>query len=488
MVGKKIKGVEKLSTGIKGFDTMMEGGIPKGRLILVTGTAGTGKTVLLNEFLYRGITEHGENGVFVTYEESPEDIIRNVGNFGWDYEELQKQEKLAFVDFSSSQPQMEEVSGGYDLSPILLRIKQAVKKTGARRIVLDSIAALFNQFSDSRIVRRIIYQISRELKEMGVTGMLTAEQVGREETFSRFGVEEFVTDGVLELSLEAGEQQLRRKICVMKMRGTGYRSGVVEFDITQTGIKVYPKITVNTGSGADVELALSSRRKTGIPGMDKALGGGFPKGYIVLVSGNTGSGKTLSGMQFLNEGMENGEKCVYVALEEPIQQLKKTAKAHGWDLHAHEKKGALEFIKTNLIDFSPNELLANITEVVERMNATRIVIDSISSIMSETMSREDVRQFLLQMTSFLKARGATCIINYLMTSSFGEQRGKMMGALQTSLMRLSSVVDGIILMQYMEQEEKVAKTLNILKMRGCNHSRDIMLYEIEKGGLRLKKK
>lgn len=474
--------VTKLPTGIKGFDLMLEGGIPRGRLLTITGSVGTGKTVLLNEFLYRGITRYAENGVFVTFEEVPSDIRRNVGNFNWDYTRLEKEGKLAFVDFSPILDTTEEISSDYDPSPIILRIKEAIRTTDAQRIVIDSISSLFTQFSNQGMVRRIIYRICYELKELGITGMITAEQPDTGARISGYRIEEFVTDGVIHMRIITGEQQLIREMCVLKMRGVGYRSGPVQFTITSDGLQVFPKIGVSPGVA---RTDFSKRVKLGIPGLDTALEGGVPVGHIVLVSGNTGSGKTLMCMQFLQEGLQQGETCIFVALEEPAQQIRKTAEAHGWDFSEREQKGDLCFVTTSLIDILADKLLTDIVEAVEKTGAKRIVIDSISSIMSATLNQEKVRQFLLQLAAFLKSKGITCLLSYLMPANFGAEKGQLMSALETNAMRLSSVADGIILLQYVEREQKVEKLLNILKMRGCNHSRDIILYEIERGGLKI---
>ncbi|MFO7848502.1 MAG: circadian clock protein KaiC [Spirochaetia bacterium] len=474
--------VTKLPTGINGLDTVLEGGIPRGRMLTVSGTAGSGKTVLLNEFLYRGITEYGENGVFVTFEEVPSDIVKNVGNFGWDYNKLLKEEKLLFVDLSPSMESIEEISEDYELSPIILRITQAIHKIHARRIVIDSIASLFSQLSNQGKVRKLIYQLTQELKKMGLTGIISSEQQGHRGECEGGSVEEYVTDGVIQLKIVPGEQQLLRKMLVTKLRGVGYRSGFVQFAITSKGLEVYPKIAVRRGVA---KTSFTERKKMGVPGMDTALDGGIPQGHIVLISGTTGSGKTLSALQFLMEGINRGEKGIYVALEEPVQQLKKTADIHGWDLSRHEEKGDFIFLSGDLIDPVPDKLLSDIVEAVERSDAKRIIVDSISSIMSATMGQEDVRQFMLQLANFLKSRGITGILTYLMSSNFGAEKNQLLSSLETNTMRLSSVVDGVILLQYVERERRVEKLLTVLKMRGCNHSKDIFKYTIEAGGLKL---
>ena len=172
-------GLEKLPTGIAGFDEVLDGGIPKGRVMLVTGTTGTGKTVFLNEFLYRGITQLNENGVYVTFEETPKDIIKNVRSFGWKYISLIKKKKLAFVDAAPAEEMVLETGPQYDLSPLVKRIEYAIGKVKAKRVVVDSIDALFSRFSNKDVVRTALYQISAELKKSGVTALISAEKTGK---------------------------------------------------------------------------------------------------------------------------------------------------------------------------------------------------------------------------------------------------------------------------------------------------------------------
>src|SRR4030042_4098441 len=227
-------GLEKLPTGIAGLDEVLDGGVTKGRVMLVTGTAGTGKTVFVNEYLYRGITQLNENGFYVTFEEDPKDIIKNVRSFGWKYISLIKKKKLAFVDAAPAEEMVLETGPQYDLSPLVKRIEYAIGKVNAKRVVLDSIDALFSRFSNKDVIRIALSQISAKLKKSGVTALISAEKT-EEEELSRYGVEEFVADGVIELGLFKGQQQFIRRIFVKKLRGMGYRSGIMEFEIEEDG-------------------------------------------------------------------------------------------------------------------------------------------------------------------------------------------------------------------------------------------------------------
>jgi circadian clock protein KaiC len=474
-------GVEKNPTGIPGFDSILEGGIPKGRAFLITGSTGTGKTVFANEFLYRGITKYNEHGVYVTFEEQPGDIIKNVRNFGWDFDILIKQKKLVFVDASPDRIPIEE-SGKYDLSGLVERIKYAVRKVKAKRVSVDAMSMFFSRFSNKDAIRDVIYRLCDELKNLGVTSFLTAEKAGDiGSSLSRYGVEEYVVNGVVELYLESGQQQFIRKMFIKKIRGVGYRSGMVEYDISNRGINVFPKITINPQIS---RTEFKNRERFGIKGVDEAMGGGIPQGHIVLITGNTGTGKTVFGMHFIDQGIRDGQNAIYIALEEPVAQVKKTAGEFGFEYSKYEKEGKLVFVAPSLIDMRNDDVLNELLNVVKRINAKRVVIDSISSMMSATMNEESVRQFLIQATRFFKSKGIACVMNFLSGTNFGAAKGQLLATNETSLMRLSSIVDGIILLLYVERGQRVKRILNILKMRGSWHSNEIFQYEINGKGIK----
>ncbi|MFX1449861.1 MAG: ATPase domain-containing protein [Promethearchaeota archaeon] len=477
------KGIRKLLTGIRGLDEVLEGGIPYGRSLLISGATGTGKTVFLNEFIYRGIKKFMENGVFVTFEENQVDIILNVKGFGWDYESLLEQNKLIFVNLIPKD--FVEISQKYDLTPMIERIKFAIKKIGAKRVAIDNLGTIFQRFSNKEQIRWVILQISSELKRLGVTSMISAEKTMSPNSLSISGVQEYVADGVIDLSIEEGQQKVLRKMNIRKLRGMGYRSGVVSFVINNEGIQVFPKIPLDrTYAKTDFNV----RKCFGIEELDTALGGGIPQGHMILIGGNTGTGKTLLGLSFLINGFQNDEGGIMVALEEPIQQVKKSAENIGWDLHTYENKNKLVLINPSLIDIEPDGLLYQIINAVNLIKAKRILIDSISSLESATMNPFKLREFLIQLSTFLKTLGITAIFTYLTTSAFGAERGQLLSQISTTDIRLSSIMDGIIILRFVEREQKVMKLLNILKLRGSQHKKEIFKYEIQEDGFHLGEK
>jgi circadian clock protein KaiC len=233
--------VDKLPTGIASFDTIAKGGLPRSRTTLLSGTAGSGKTVFAVHFLAAGILDAGESGVFVTFEESAEDIRRNMRSFGWDLAQWEREGRLAFVD-ASPDPNVETIeAGSFDLGALLARVENAVRKVNARRVSVDSLGAVFSQFSDQSVVRRELFRISSGLKSMGVTAVLTAERTEDYGSIARFGVEEFIADNVMVLRNALEDENRRRTIEIVKFRGTDHQKGEYPFTIVPgRGMVVIP--------------------------------------------------------------------------------------------------------------------------------------------------------------------------------------------------------------------------------------------------------
>jgi circadian clock protein KaiC len=287
--------VEKLETGITGFDAIANGGLPKGRTTLVAGTAGSAKTVFASQFLVCGITESDEGGVFVTFEETPNDIRKNLLAFGWDVPAFEAANKWAFVDVSPTVDDQAIVSGDFDLGGLLVRIEHAIKKVDAKRVSVDSLGAIFGKFADQSIVRRELLRMAMALKNIGVTSVLTAERTEEYGDIARHGIEEFVADNVIILRNVLDTEKRRRTMEVLKFRGTDHQKGGFPFTIAnERGIVGVPLSMVKLD-----QKSSTTRIKTGVQELDKMCNGGFFRDSIVLVSGATGAGKTLMSTQFL---------------------------------------------------------------------------------------------------------------------------------------------------------------------------------------------
>lgn len=473
-------------TGIDGLDRVLEGGIPEGHVVLLKGESGTGKTVLSMQWLFKGLEKFDHPGIYISVTEPFTKAIRNISSMGFYNQKFVESGDLRFTDLRSMIELMDfgvkdkEVKRE-DIEKLVDRIEELVDETDARRMVIDSITAVGYMIDDIELFRYLIFRLGTVLSGKNCNIFLTSESRGDS---TPFNVEDFISDGIIKMDYIYGEQAVIRKMEVEKMRGVDFRSGTVFFDISSDGITVYPKIPVERRiAKTDYE----NRKETGVEKLDEMLRGGYPKGHITLVAGNTGTGKTTFGMHFLVEGMENGENCIFVNLEEPLQQVKKSAKAYGWDFDKYEEEGLLNFVTPNLIDTYPDKFLYQVLRTVDENDTDRIVLDSVSSLPSSGLSEDKMRQILLQLNSALKARGVTGLMTHLQSGLFTQKSGKLLGATQASDLRLSSLCDGIILLRYVEKENKIGKAMNILKMRGSKHDKHVRELEISKEGIRIGK-
>ncbi len=293
-------------------------------------------------------------------------------------------------------------------------------------------------------------------------------------------VEEYISDGIIYVDSGSGRNQQMRHLEVKKMRGINYRSGPVFFEITASGLTLYPKIPTY---GLTALTDFKTRRKTGVKKLDEMMGGGIPQGHILLVGGNTGSGKSTLGMHFLEEGTKQGEPGLLVSLEESITQIIKTAKEHGWNYDKHLKDKALISVSADLIDIYPDKLLYEIVRAVEENGIKRVVIDSISSMESSDFARDYIRDFLLQLTAFFKSKGINCLATYLTSETYGRNDKHSSAGTGSSKSDLSSIVDGLVLMRYAERDHEVQKLISVLKLRGSDHEKGIYEFAIGKAGL-----
>ena len=301
--GSPTRGVRKIQTTIEGFDEITHGGLPEGRTTLVSGTSGTGKTLLAVQFLYHGIKYFDYPGIFVTFEESPQDIIQNAHSFGWDLQSLVDRGKLFILD-ASPDPEGQEVVGNFDLSALIERIQYAISKYKAKLVSIDSVTAVFQQYDAASVVRREIFRLVARLKQLQVTSIMTTERIDEYGPVARFGVEEFVSDNVVIVRNVLEGERRRRTIEILKLRGTTHMKGEYPFTITNDGINIFP-----LGAMRLTQRSSNVRVSSGVPTLDELCGGGFFKDSIILATGATGTGKTLL-VRKLSSGRKSDSLCL----------------------------------------------------------------------------------------------------------------------------------------------------------------------------------
>ncbi|MGB3571587.1 MAG: circadian clock protein KaiC [Phormidesmis sp.] len=461
------KGVQKIRTMIEGFDDISHGGLPVGRSTLVSGTSGTGKTLLAVQFLYHGMTYFDEPGVFVTFEESPADIITNAYSFGWDLQALIDSGKLFILD-ACPDPEGQEVVGSFDLSALIERIQYAIRKYKAKRVSIDSVTAIFHQYDAAEVVRREIFRLLARLKQMGATTLMTTERVEEYGPVARFGVEEFVSDNVVIVRNALEGERRRRTLEILKLRGTTHMKGEYPFTITDDGVSIFP-----LGAMRLTQRSSNVRVSSGVETLDKMCGGGFFRDSIILATGATGTGKTLLVSNFLANACENGERSILFAYEESRSQLSRNASSWGIDFEELEQQGLLKIICAYPESAGLEDHLQIIKSQIAEFKPSRIAIDSLSAL-DRGVSNNAFRQFVIGVTGFAKQEE--------ITGFFTNTTEQFMGSHSITDSHISTITDTILMLQYVEVRGEMSRAINVFKMRGSWHDKAIREYTISEGG------
>src|SRR6202022_862587 len=318
--------LKKAPSGIAGFDEITGGGVPAGRPTIVCGGPGCGKTMFAMEFLIRGATEFGEPGVLMTFEETSEEMSRNVESLGFNLPSLLDQKKL-FLDYVRIEPSEIQETGEYDLEGLFVRLQHAVESVGAKRVVLDTVEAIFSGFANVGMLRAEIRRLFRWLKDRGLTTVITAER--GHGTLTRHGLEEYVSDCVIALDHRVTDQISTRRMRIVKYRGSSHGTDEYPFLIDTDGFSVMPLSSIR------LEHKVSNQRiSSGIKDLDQMLEGkGFYRGTSILVSGTAGTGKSNIAAHFADECCRTGKRCLYIAFEESADQAIRNMRSIGIDLN-----------------------------------------------------------------------------------------------------------------------------------------------------------
>jgi circadian clock protein KaiC len=462
----------KVPTGIPGFDFISDGGLPQGRTALLAGSAGSGKTILATQFLVEGLRQFNEGGVFVTFEEHPVDIRRNVRTFGWDISKWEAEGKWRFVDAAPEPSQEITVTGDYDFGALLARIEHAIRSANAKRVVLDSLGAIFGHFINANRVRFELFRIATALRELNVTSILTAERTDEYGEIARHGIEEFVADGVIILRNVLEEEKRRRTMEILKFRGTTHRKGEYPFTVVPTeGMIVIPisAIELKQRSG-DIRVT------SGNSELDRMCGGGLFRDSIILVSGATGTGKTLLVTHFVDGGAAANERCLLFAYEESREQLGRNAIGWGTDFDRLEQEGKLRVVCEYPESASLEDHLVHIKEQIEDFKPNRIAMDSLSA-MERISTIRGFREFVLGITSFMKHKEITGL--------FTSTTPTLTGGTSVTEAHISSITDTIFLLRYVELFGEMRRGITVLKMRGSSHEKDIRELVIDNRGMHI---
>jgi circadian clock protein KaiC len=460
--------LSKSPTGIEGLDEIAYGGIPKGRATLVSGGAGSGKTVLGMEFLIHGILDYDEPGVFMAFEESEKDLAINVASFGYDLEKLKEEGKLAIDHVYLDRQEIIE-TGGYDLDGLFIRLGNAIDAIQAKRVVIDSLEVLFATFHNQIIIRSELLRLFRWIKDRGLTAIVTAER--GDARLTRSGLEDFVADCVISLDHRTQDQISTRRLRIVKYRGSKHEMDEHPFLMGEGGVSVLPITSAGLNHAASDE-----RVSSGVADLDKMLGGkGFFRGSSILVSGTAGCGKSSLAFAFLTAACQRGEPALYLGFEESPAQSIRNMKSIGIDLQPWVDKGLLQIKTLRASSLGLEAHLASIHQAVNEFQPKAIVLDPISVFMSVS-DRDPVKSMLVRLVDFLKMRQITTFFSHL---SNDPER------MHYTEQRVSSIMDTWIQLRDMQTGGSRRVALSVLKSRGMEHSHEMLDFLLSNDGIHL---
>ncbi len=462
------RALPKSPTGIPGLDEITGGGLPTGRPTLVCGTAGCGKTLLAVEFLVRGATQFDEPGVLLAFEETPEDLIKNVRSLGFDLDQLVAENRIVIDHVHVERSEIEE-AGEYDLEGLFLRLNFAIESVGAKRVVIDTLETLFSGFTNEAILRAELRRLFAWLKERGVTAIITGER--GEGQLTRQGLEEYVSDCVILLDHRVHDQISTRRIRIVKYRGAAHGANEYPFLINEDGISVLPITSLRLNHDASDE-----RISSGVDRLDTMLGGeGYYRGSSVLISGTAGTGKSTLAAHLANATCRRGERCAYFAFEESPQQIIRNMRSIGLDLAQWVDRGLLHFHAARPTLYGLEMHLAVMHKIIDQLEPAVAIVDPITNF-STNATRAESHAMLMRLVDYLKTRGITALFTSL--TAGGE-------ALERTQAEVSSIVDTWILLRDIESGGERNRGLYVLKSRGMAHSNQIREFVLNENGIQL---
>ncbi|SNB47439.1 circadian clock protein KaiC [Geobacter sp. DSM 9736] len=457
----------KSSTGIKGLDDITGGGYPQGRSTLIAGNAGCGKTTFGMSFLIKGITED-EPGVYVTLEETAEDIVADMKSVGMDLRPLVEKGLLFILRVDLSKVTLTE-GGGYDIGTLFIHLADAISSVGAKRVVVDTLDTLFSGVSDSGKLRLQLRGLLNWLKERGMTVVVTGE--AGSENITRRGFEEYMADCVVALDYRVTEEISTRRLRVVKYRGSVHPSDEFPFLIDDEGITLIPITSLRLEyepSGAFLS--------TGVQQFDEMMQGkGYAQGSSVLISGTPGTGKTTLSMTCIDAACRRGERCVYFGFEESAAQTMHNMKSVGLDVEQWVKKGLLQVHAARVTMYGLERHLLTMHRIVDKFSPAIVVLDPMTAL-TDVGTVLQARSMVMRLIDFLKMRKVTTIFTDLIHQE---------SLAVSTEVQVSSLIDTWILLRDMEERYRRRRTLLILKSRGIRHSNRLCELAMSESGITL---
>ena len=468
---KALHQMHKCPTGITGFDEITGGGLPQNRITLICGGTGSGKTLLGLDFLINGATTYSEPGIFMSFEETEEELYKNVASLNLDLQGLVSHKKLLLEYVLLERRDMQD-KGDFNLEGLFIRLEHAIDSIGAKRVVLDSTESLFAGVTDAGILRLEIKRLFRWLKDKHVTAIVTGELGSG--SYTRHGLEEYISDCIILLDNRVREEIATRRIRVIKYRGSNHGTNEYPFVIAKEGLSVIPI----TSAGLD-QPGTSKRVSTGIPSLDEMFrGGGYTLGSTVLASGTAGTGKTSLAAAFAVESCKRGERCLFLSYEESPGQLIQNLSSIGFQLEPLTKKGLLKIVSTRPSFFGLEMHLLELYKTIADFKPQSVIIDPLTSLIGQG-NRLEIQSMLTRLIDVLKSKGITGFFTSLVSSNEQNDTSGEIG--------VSSLIDTWIVVRELEEDEgrKRIRGLFIVKSRGMGHSSDVHKLVLSDAGMSL---
>jgi|ERR1043166_3343558 circadian clock protein KaiC len=461
--------ISKTKTGIVGLDEITFGGLPTGRPTLICGSAGAGKTLMAAEFIMRGARDFGEPGVFMMFEERADELADNVRSMGFDLDRLQKQGLISLDHVHIERSEIEE-TGEYDLEGLFIRLGHAIDSIGAKRVVLDTLEALFAGIPNHAVLRAELRRLFRWLKDRGMTAVITGER--GDKGLTRYGLEEYVADCVILLDNRVHEQISTRRLRIVKYRGSPHGTNEYPFIIGEKGFSVMPITSLGLDHAAPKE-----RLRTGVAALDEMLGGkGVFRGSSILISGSPGTGKSSLAAHLAVEGCRRGEKALIFAYEESAEQLVRNMGSIGLKLEPFLNRGLLRIHASRPTLQGLEQHLVSMHDEVIDFAPRLVVIDPISNLSLEDRSN-DVKPTLMRLIDLLKRKQITGVFTSLVSSASTYD--------ETSEVGVSSLMDTWLLLRNIESNGERNRAIFVLKSRGMEHSNKVREFIMSNKGIKL---
>lgn len=463
------KGNDTAPTGIVKFDEMLGGGLIKGSTVLVAGQSGAGKTMFCTEWLCRGKKLYDEPGLYISLTEPETKLIKNLKQTTFFEEEMMKQDGVRFLDLRGTLQSLgteDKKFNSEDVWKIIDAIGAIVAENNAKRVIIDSITALCYRIGEPDLIRSFIFGLGTTLSYLDATIFLISEV--SDDKYSIFGVEEFISDGIIKLN-HKNDAQNSRDLHIIKMRGMDFNSHPAKFTITADGLKLYPKEKEKLNYEVKMEKVSS-----GIPGMDTMLKGGYICGSTILISGPSGAGKSIMSQQFMQSLLMSGKKCLYVSLEESESEILRSAKGFGWEFDKAQEAGLLKIVAKSPAEEYLEAHFDNMKDLIDNENFDAVIIDSLSAL-EGAYDIKPVLSAAKRFITYIKSRGTTAV--------FTAATSSLVGVDSASGMELSALTDAIVMIRYIEIDSELHHGVMIIKMRASEHDRRMHEMKFGKNGI-----